>query len=173
MDKKQGDAQKGALLSLPSWMTSGRSFDQWLLSYLKWFPLHGSNCSEYFIHSKLINLGQRMRMRMRFRGFLPPSGGHVRSRPQARPYAHGCFLKAGAVGQHPARHVAVSRGLRRQGPETACEVQGRPHCVPQERGSVPSGHTHAEKHEHPTGPHSFWVLSLFLQPAPPSHVRSH
>lgn len=132
-------------------MTSGGSFDQWLLFYLKWFPLHGSNCSEYFIYSKSFNLGPRMRMR--FRGFLPPSGGHVRSGPQARPYAHCCFLKAGAVGQHAPWPSPGACGGRAHKQPVRCRV-GLTLCP--RNGVVSPQVTHMQK-----GTNAPLVLTLF------------
>lgn len=110
------------------------------------------------------------RMRMRFTGFLPPSGGHMCRGPRARPYPHRCFLKAGTVGPHTRgrlQGLAATRARKRP-------VRSRVGLtVPLEAGSVPSGHTHAERHERPA-PSSFFSAPIALCSLPsPSHVRSH
>ena len=171
VDKKQGDAQKGALLSLPSRVTSGRSLDQWLSFYLKRFPLHGSNWSGCFIHVKSFNLG---------RGWgcgLGASCGRAED-TCAEDRGRGLTLGAASWKQalsaaHPWPSPGACGGGAVNG-RWGAGPAGRPHSAPgAERGSVPSGHTHAERHERPA-PSSLVSAPIALRSLPsPSHVRSH
>ncbi|CAN0152855.1 unnamed protein product, partial [Rangifer tarandus platyrhynchus] len=74
-------------------------------------------------------------MRMRFTGFLPPSGGHMRRGPRARPYPHRCFLKAGTVRPHTRGRLQGLAATRARKRPVRCRVGL---TVPLEAGSVPS-----------------------------------